>query len=178
LFPDLLSAKVLHIMILHIFCRYGALISHPLVALSVFLFYYSKIDFKSVIINIESALSINMESLSDHDLFPSSSPFNGLADTNSDEYQQIKSLITNYRLRYQSTIWASTRAKEEDTMEPPSDPRDSSMTERDSDVDPIPPSNLGRGPVAWGISSACPSLTNEFQLPAGLSCNSLMAFSN
>ena len=33
LFPDILSAKVLHILILHIFCRYGTQISHPLVAL-------------------------------------------------------------------------------------------------------------------------------------------------
>jgi hypothetical protein len=164
-------------MILHIFCRYGALITHPLVALSTFLFYYSKIDLKSVIINIESALSTNMENLSDADLFSSSSPFNDLGDENSDELQQVKSLITNYRLRYQSTIWASTRAKEDDPMEPPADPRDSSITERDSEdrtLDPIPMTNTlpSRGPVAWGISSACPSLTNEFQPPVGLSCNS------
>lgn len=180
MFPDLLSAKVLHIMILHIFCRYGALISHPLVALSVFLFYYSKIDWKSVIINIESALSINMEILNDSDLF-SSFPFHDLGDANSDEFQQIKSLISNYRLRYQSTIWASTRAKEDDTMEAPGDPRDSTITERESDdriLDAIPLGNTVRGPVAWGISSACPSLTNEFQVPPGLSCKSIAIFSN
>jgi hypothetical protein len=160
-------------MILHIFCRYGTVISHPLVALAIFLFYYSNLDWGTVIISIDSALStVNMEKLGDKDLFSSSSPLRDLEIANLDEIQQVKSLIANYRLRYQSTVWASTRAKEDDTVEAPNEPRDSSISERESDdrTFELGPLRIGRGPVAWGISSACPSLTNEFQPPLGISC--------
>jgi hypothetical protein len=162
-------------MILHIFCRYGTVISHPLVALAIFLFYYSNLDWASVVISIDSALSTANLDLSDEELFSSSSPLRDFERANGEEIQQVKSLISNYRLRYQSTVWASTRAKDDDVVEAPSEPipRDSSISERESEDRTFDPGllNIGRGPVAWGISSACPSLTSEFQPPPGISCN-------
>lgn len=144
-------------------------------ALSMFLYYYSNIDWKSVIFSIESAISTcSMKSLSDDEFLTTPAPFRDFDISCSDESQQVKTLITNYRLRYQSTIWASTRAKEEDMTEIPSDPitRDSSVTERESDDrlfdNNLFSNNISKGQVAWGIASACPSLTNEFQPPVGL----------
>lgn len=174
LFPDLISAKVLHILVLHIFCRFGGLITHPLIALSLFLCYYSTLDWKSVLINIESSLSVvDLKPLTPQNHFLENSPIFGLENTNSDELQQITSLITNYRLRYQNTVWASTRAKEEDNMEPAVEglPRDSLDRESDDRLSAsyLPePRTVPRGGPAWGIASACSSLTSEYQPPPGL----------
>ena len=175
LFPRIFPPRVLHILVLHLFCLFGDIINHPLNALVYFLFYYGNLNWQDVVITLGKPLSpIDMSGTPFTSVFSSpevsaavESAARLCARATDSPLQKIDGLIFQYRCRYETTIAASTRAKEEDL------PTDATASDTDvlSDERSIvapPPAPEAPDLVnvpAWGMASARPSLTPHYQPP-------------
>ena len=154
IYPDVLPSFVLDIMVVHIISRYGDAIDHPLHTLALFLQFYSSIDFGTVIITMTDILSIStFEPIVDDEL--KAIRQEKLSNEINMKYRE---LFNGYRLRYEATVKANRRAKE-DTV-PPLDVSNNNI--ESYTIEDAGERNKNSG-ISWGMSSENPSLTVDFK---------------
>ena len=145
------------------------MIVHPLNALVYFLFYFGNINWSDVVITLGKPLSpIDMCEIPFSSMFSSPEVIAAVAeaaqycaDTSTSLMQDIDALISQYRIRYEGTVAASARAKEEDI----SLDSDVSLDERSANAAAVGDDSADTAQLAWGMTSARPSLTSQYQPP-------------
>jgi len=154
-YPDVLPPFVLDIMVVHIISRYGDAIEHPLHALGLFLHFFAFVDFKSVVITMTDLLDIDtMEPLVDDEL--RSIKEQKLSNEINMKYRV---LFNGYRHRYEATVTANRRAKEDNVTAV------ENVSQNTMDIcamEEAMEKNKTPG-ISWGISSENPSLTVDFK---------------
>ena len=104
-----LEPFVLDVMIVHILSRYGDVIIHPLHTLGLFLHFFAYLDFTNVVITMTDLFSVaTMEPLIDMELKVIKEQ--KLAEELNMKYRV---LFNSYRHRYEATVTANKRVKEE-----------------------------------------------------------------
>ena len=159
-YPDVLPPFVLDIMVVHIISRYGDAIEHPLHTLGLFLQFFAFVDFKSVIITMTDLLSVDtLEPLIDDEL-------QAIKDQklSNEINMKYRVLFNGYRHRYEATVTANRRAKEESVTVA------ESIAQNTSDgaaMEEAIEKNKSTG-ISWGFTSENPSLTVDFKPSLGI----------
>lgn len=162
------------------FCIFGDAIMHPLNALVYFLFYYGNMEWQNIIITLGKPISpVDMSEVPMSSVFAKPEVVEAVervgqrcADTTDSQMEKIRALISNYRLRYEATVAASAKAKDEDVSDAPTPDADAQ-----GDLDrmvPVVEESSSTNLPAWGMASARPSLTTDYHNSSGIFENEKM----